>query len=87
MTIYVNANAGRNGNGSKAVPFKHISDVAKITQPGDEVLVAPGSYREYVDPVHAGTDEARITYRSEVPLAAVIPGPFASADVSTLPLW
>ena len=74
MTIYVNANAGRNGNGSKAMPFKLISDAAKIAQPGDEVLVAPGTYREYVDPVHAGTDEARITYRSEVPLAAVITG-------------
>lgn len=39
---------------------------------GDEVWVAPGVYREYVDPVHAGREDARITYRSVEPLGAVI---------------
>ena len=74
MIIYVNAAAAREGNGSKAMPFKHINDAAKIAKPGDEVLVAPGIYREYVDPVNAGTEDNRITYRSEVPLGAVITG-------------
>ena len=46
----------------------------KIAQPGDEVWVAPGVYREYVDPVHAGREDARITYRSVEPLGAVITG-------------
>lgn len=41
---------------------------------GDEVLVAPGVYREYVDPVNAGTWDARITYTSTTPLGAVITG-------------
>ena len=34
----------------------------------------PGIYREYVDPVHAGTEDARISYRSTEPLGAVITG-------------
>ena len=74
MIFYVNANAPKEGNGSKETPFRHINDAAKAARPGDEVLVAPGFYREYVDPVHAGMPDARITYRSEVPLGAVITG-------------
>ena len=61
MVIYVNANAPKEGNGSKETPFRHINDAAKAARPGDEVLVAPGIYREYVDPVHGGTEDARIT--------------------------
>ena len=74
MKIYVNANAGHDGNGTAAMPFRRINEAAKIAQPGDEVLVAPGIYREYVDPVNAGTEDARITYRSVEPLGAVITG-------------
>ena len=74
MIFYVNANAPKEGNGSKETPFRHINDAAKAARPGDEVLVAPGIYREYVDPVHAGMPDARITYRSEVPLGAMITG-------------
>ena len=74
MKIYVDVNAACNGNGSKQAPFRKINDAAKIAQPGDEVLVAPGIYREYVDPIHAGHEDARITYRSVEPLGAVITG-------------
>ncbi len=74
MIIYVNAGADRDGNGTKERPFKHMNDAAKIARPGDEVVAAPGIYREYVDPVHAGMEDARIVYRSEEPLAAVITG-------------
>ena len=74
MIYYVNAKVGRGGNGSKETPFKRIGDAAKLAQPGDEVLVAPGVYREYVDPQFAGTEDARITYRSTEPLGAVITG-------------
>lgn len=74
MKIYVNANAGHDGNGSEQMPFLRINDAAKIAQPGDEVLVAPGIYREYVNPINAGCEDARITYRSTKPLAAVITG-------------
>ena len=74
MQIYVNINAARGGNGSKESPFKAINDAARIALPGDEVIVAPGVYREYVNPKNAGREDARIVYRSEVPLAAVITG-------------
>lgn len=74
MLYYVNCNASRDGNGSKAMPFRHINDAAKIALPGDEIIVAPGIYREYVNPQNAGTEENRIVYRSEQPLGAVITG-------------
>lgn len=74
MRIYVSAQAWRDGNGTKERPFKHIQDAASIAQPGDEVLVGPGIYREYVDPANAGTPEAPITYRSVEPLGAIITG-------------
>ena len=62
MIYYVNANAPREGNGKKETPFRHINDAAKVAKPGDQVLVAPGIYREYVNPVFAGTEEQRIEY-------------------------
>ena len=73
-TIYVDINAPLEGNGSKERPFRHINDAAALAVPGDEVLVSPGIYREYVNPKHAGEEDARITYRSASPLGAVITG-------------
>ena len=81
MKIYVDAKAGRDGNGSKEMPFRRINDAAKVAVAGDEVLVAPGIYREYVNPINAGTAEARITYRSTEPLGAVITGAEAAVMV------
>lgn len=80
MKIYVNAKASHQGNGSKEMPFKHINDAAKVAQPGDEVLVSPGIYREYVNPIHAGREDARIVYRSVEPLGAVITGAEEAKD-------
>ena len=74
MKIYVNGKVGRDGDGTKERPFRRINDAAKIARPGDEVLVSPGVYREYVDPIYAGTEEARISYRSTEHLGAVITG-------------
>ena len=84
MVIYVDANAFREGNGTKERPFRYINDAAQIARPGDEVLVAPGVYREYVNPANAGTQDARITYRSTEPLGAVITGAMAEEEAKAL---
>ncbi|MDE6067676.1 MAG: hypothetical protein K2F89_01810, partial [Treponemataceae bacterium] len=62
------------GNGEKNHPFKKIGEAAAVARAGDEVIVAPGIYREYVNPKNAGTAENRIVYRSEKPREAVITG-------------
>lgn len=74
MQIYVDEKVKRSGNGSKEYPFQTITEAAKIALPGDEVLVAPGIYREEVNPVNAGTADTRIIYRSIEKGAAVITG-------------
>ena len=74
MIYYVNAKAPHEGNGSAERPFRRISDAAYLAQPGDEVLVYPGVYREQVSPRNGGTEDQRITYRSVEPLGAVITG-------------
>lgn len=74
MQYYVNQSAKTEGDGSKDRPFKKIGDAAKIARPGDEVIVAPGIYRELVSPANGGTREEPIIYRSEEPLGAVITG-------------
>lgn len=74
MNIYVDVNAAFDGNGTKEHPYKRINEAAKVAMPGDEIIVAPGIYRENVNPVHAGCEDARIVYRSEKPLGAVITG-------------
>jgi hypothetical protein len=73
-SYYVDASASVNGDGSKESPFKTIQAAADIAQPGDEVIVMPGIYREHVIPKNAGLEDARITYRSSEPLKAVITG-------------
>ena len=74
MIYYVNAAASRDGNGSRGMPFRRINDAAKVAVAGDEIIVAPGVYREYVNPRNAGTKEKRIVYRSEEIKGAVITG-------------
>ncbi|MEZ3505637.1 MAG: right-handed parallel beta-helix repeat-containing protein [Lachnospiraceae bacterium] len=74
MKYYVSAAVAQTGDGTKQNPFRTIQEAACTAQPGDEVIVAPGIYREAVDPRNAGTEEARIVYRSEERGAAVITG-------------
>ncbi len=74
MEIFVDMKAKAKGNGTELMPFQTISEAANIATPGDEVLVAPGLYREYVNPKHGGTETDRIVYRSTVPLGAHISG-------------
>lgn len=70
----MNRMSARDGDGSKEKPFQTITQAAKIVRAGDEVIVAPGVYREYVDPVNAGKEGLPVVYRSEIPRGAVIKG-------------
>ena len=74
MIRYVDCQALRFGDGSAQRPFKTISQAAAVAMPGDEVVVAPGIYREDVSPRNAGTARNPIVYRSAVPRGAVITG-------------
>ncbi|MCR5594950.1 MAG: right-handed parallel beta-helix repeat-containing protein [Lachnospiraceae bacterium] len=71
---YVDAASSKDGDGSKEMPFKRINDAARIAEPGDEIVVAPGVYREYVCPKFGGTKDKPVVYRSQKPLGAVITG-------------
>ena len=75
MKIYVSASVKRSGDGSQAAPYQTIQEAAQVAVAGDEVIVLPGVYREWVNPQNGGeSDACRITYRSQVPGAAVITG-------------
>lgn len=80
MIYHVDCAAARSGDGSAQRPFKTISQAAAVAMPGDEVLVAPGTYREDVSPRFAGTERNPIVYRSAVPRSAVITGAERMAD-------
>ncbi len=75
MEYYVNQNAARNGNGTAERPFQTISQAAAVAKAGDTVLVAPGVYREWVNPKNGGqSDDCRIQYISQEKGKAVITG-------------
>ena len=73
MIWYVDCNLP-GGSGTREKPFKKINDATAVARSGDEVIVAPGIYREDVNPIFGGTEHGRITYRSEVRRKAVITG-------------
>ncbi|MDO4475795.1 MAG: right-handed parallel beta-helix repeat-containing protein [Lachnospiraceae bacterium] len=74
MLYYVDCHAAPNGCGSKEKPFARIQEAANVAMAGDEILVAPGVYREDVSPVNAGTQTKPIVYRSMERRGAVITG-------------
>lgn len=85
MKYYVDAAVSASGCGTKEQPFKTIQEAADLARPGDEILVAPGIYREYVNPKCGGEENARITYRSTDPLGAVITGAEPLSEWSPVP--
>lgn len=74
MKYYVDCNRITPGDGSRQAPFLKIGQAAEVAAAGDEILVAPGVYREQVEPVNGGTAEKPICYRSLEQGAAVITG-------------
>lgn len=62
---HVSINGSDKNNGSAAMPFRTISAVARIAQPGDVIIVHAGIYRERVTPPRGGeSDTKRIVYRA-----------------------
>lgn len=75
-TYYVSTTGNNNSDGSESSPFRTINHAVNSgLQPGDEVIVKPGTYRESVYVGIDGSAAGDITIRSEVPgAAAVAPG-------------
>ena len=69
MIYYVDQKVSKSGNGEKTSPFQTIQEAAEIAGKGDQVLVAPGVYREHLKPRRSG-----VTYRSLISRRAVISG-------------
>jgi hypothetical protein len=63
--IHVSKGGSDSASGSHARPYLTINKAASVAQPGDTVTVHAGTYREWVKPIHGGTDDGRrITYRA-----------------------
>ena len=62
---HVSVNGNDSDDGSVSHPFKTISRAAQFAQPGDEVIVHAGTYREWINPARGGeSDSKRIVYRA-----------------------
>ncbi len=63
MIYYVSQKNVYSGNGTKENPFQSIGQAAQIAKAGDTVIIGDGIYREWVDPLHGGSNnQQRITY-------------------------
>lgn len=61
--VYVVSPAGNNRNpGSRELPFRTISQAARMLQPGEGVLVGHGTYRDRVSPERGGVASKPIVY-------------------------
>ena len=56
--------AGGAGNGTATAPFGRIQSAIDAAQPGDTVIVGPGTFAESLVSVRSGTLTSRITLRS-----------------------
>ena len=72
MKYYVDAATNKNGNPES--PFRTIQEAADVAAAGDIIEVAPGIYREYVNPKEGGKEGRPVVYHSSKPLAAIITG-------------
>lgn len=66
MRYHVSAQGSDTNDGASSfTPFATISKAAALAEPGDEIIVHDGVYRESVDPQRGGvSDLERITYRA-----------------------
>ncbi len=62
---HVSMTGNDSNDGSPEKPFRTISFAARLAQPGDEIIVHAGIYREKVSPARGGESESRrIVYRA-----------------------
>lgn len=68
QTYYVaqnNPQASDQNDGTKQKPFKTIGRAAELLQPGQQVVIYKGTYRETIEPARGGTDAKHmIAYRA-----------------------
>jgi Protein of unknown function (DUF1565) len=74
-TYYVDGSSSKSddrGQGTRQRPFRTIGKAAELLQPGERVVIAAGTYREFVRPARGGSGPDRmISYEAE-PGAVVI---------------
>lgn len=63
---------GGTGTGSPAAPFGRIQDALAAAQPGDVIVVGPGTYTERLATVRSGTAQAPVTIRARDGRGSVI---------------
>ncbi|WP_279094267.1 right-handed parallel beta-helix repeat-containing protein [Alistipes finegoldii] len=62
---HVSVKGDDNNTGTAEAPFRTINRAVYYAWPGDVITVHAGTYREWVDPLRGGTDDAnRIVYRA-----------------------
>jgi hypothetical protein len=74
-TYYVDdgsTKADDNGPGTHDRPFRTISKAAQVLEPGERVVIASGTYRECVRPLHGGTGASQMISYEAAPGAKVI---------------
>lgn len=72
VTYYVNKNGSDADGLSAATAFTTIQKAAKTAKAGDTVIVAAGTYKEWIKSNNDGTESARIRFVSEPRWAAKI---------------
>ncbi|WP_039790825.1 DUF1565 domain-containing protein, partial [Paenibacillus riograndensis] len=80
MEYHVAIQGSDQAPGTEAQPFRTISRAAAIAEPGDNITVHAGVYREWVNPANGGTKEQRIVYQSAGDGEVVITGAEPVAD-------
>ena len=67
---------GDDGNaGSRDAPWQRLQKAAEAAQPGDTVVLLPGSYAGELRPINSGTADAPIIFRAQPRLEATLTGP------------
>ncbi len=64
-TFYVSSSGNDANSGTKNSPYKTLAKGVGALQPGDTLIILPGTYNETLTSVRSGTAQAPITVRSE----------------------